>query len=420
MTGIEWEGMRTRWQSAGRDVDAQLRLDVAAVRAALQGRRTQAFRRHSRGLMFALAGGALVMALLLAFIAANLDDWRYVLMATALLALSAAEAVVDWRQWQVLSRLDFDRPLLQVRAELDGLRARRLSMTKWIFLAAFPLWLPMILVAMKGLFGVDLLRVIPANVFWINQIATLAFIPVFLAVAHWLMRRYARRPGFQHFLDDLAGGSWRKAREAFDADDRFEDTLQSQGPELALAQRLPAPPPAVLAVPLRALRQRLIATICVFAVCIMGTGLFNAQHGGDWPFLVPGVILHLTLITGMVAAILHLTLLARSDYSLTRDALASQIAGYAALRLRVARGLLVVSPITVLVAAQVVGKAIAGINLMALVPWPAMLVVAAASAIALAWFTRPPFSTRLLRVLDGLTFGAVRANARVVDALSDH
>jgi len=125
MTGIEWEGMRTRWQSAGRDVDAQLRLDVAAVRAALQGRRTQAFRRHSRGLMFALAGGALVMALLLAFIAANLDDWRYVLMAAALLAVSAAEAVVDWRQWQVLSRLDFDRPLLQVRAELDGLRARR-------------------------------------------------------------------------------------------------------------------------------------------------------------------------------------------------------------------------------------------------------------------------------------------------------
>jgi len=278
----------------------------------------------------------------------------------------------------------------------------------------------MILVAMKGLFGVDLLRVIPANVFWINQIATLAFIPVFLAVAHWLMRRYARRPGFQHFLDDLAGGSWRKAREAFDADDRFEDTLQTQGPELALAQRLPAPPPAVLAVPLRALRQRLIATICVFAVCIMGTGLFNAQHGGDWPFLVPGVILHLALITGMVAAILHLTLLARSDYSLTRDALASQIAGYAALRLRVSRWLLVASPITVLVAAQVLGKAIGGVNLMSQVPWPAMLAVAAASAAVLAWITRPPFSPRLLRVLDGMAFGAVRANARVVDALSNH
>jgi len=44
MSGIDLDAMRGRWQSANRDLDAQLALDVAAVRTSLQGRTRTAFR----------------------------------------------------------------------------------------------------------------------------------------------------------------------------------------------------------------------------------------------------------------------------------------------------------------------------------------------------------------------------------------
>lgn len=417
MSGFDLDAMRGRWAAANRDVDATLSLDVAAVRTALKAREKTAFGRHSGWLRVRLAGGTAIGMALLAFIAATASDWRYVALALPLLALVLAEWIVDWREWRVLSRLDFDRPLLPVRGELNGLRTRRLAMSRWIFLSALFVWLPLLIVLLRGLTGFDVLRVIDPGFFWINQAAALLFIPVAMFVARSVARRFEGRPGFQQFLDDVAGRSWSRAQHALDARARFERDLDSEGAATALARRRPAAAPLALRAPLAALKARLVLAIVGFAVLMLSTGMFNGLHGGHVHALVPGIALHLFWVVNLVAAIMHLALVAKLDFTLPADDLAARVAGIATLRARVARSVLVLSPIAVLMAVQVVAIAFAGTDLAAVLPWPGLLAGAALVALGVFAATRPPRSPGVQRWLDVASLGALVRTRALVEAI---
>jgi len=126
------------------------------------------------------------------------------------------------------------------------------------------------------------------------------------------------------------------------------------------------------------------------------------------------VFVHLFLIANLVAAILHLSLLARTDYRLPAEALAVQVAGYSALRQRFARWVLVLSPVVALLVAQVLGKAFAGVDVMALVPWRTLLVGAGVVCGVLFRLTRHGMPAGVERVLDVISFGRLRCNRALV------
>ncbi len=417
MSEFDLEAMRGRWTAANRHVEAALSLDIAAVRTALKAREERAFRRHSGWLLVRLAGGGAIAAALLAFIAVNTSDLRYVALALPLLALVVAELIVDSLEWRTLSRLDFDRPVLPVRGELSGLRARRLAMTRWIFLTSFFVWLPMLIVLARGATGFDVLRVIDPGFFWINQGVSLALIPVAMAVARWVARRFEGRPGFQRFLDDVAGRSWSKARHAMDARSAFEHDLDNDGAATALARTLPTAAPPALQAPLAALKRRLVLTIVMFAALMLATGAFNSLHGGQMPAVVPGIALHLFWVVNLVAAIMHLALMAKLDYALPADELTAQVNGIATLRARLARSVLVLLPIAGLMAMQVVAIAFAGTDLTILLPWPWLLVAAALLAVGVFAMTGMPRSPALLRWLNVLSVDALSRTRAVADAI---
>ena len=417
MSEFDLEAMRGRWTAANRHVEAALSLDIAAVRTALKAREERAFRRHSGWLLVRLAGGGAIAAALLAFIAVNTSDLRYVALALPLLALVVAELIVDSLEWRTLSRLDFDRPVLPVRGELSGLRARRLAMTRWIFLTSFFVWLPMLIVLARGVTGFDVLRVIDPGFFWINQGVSLALIPVAMAVARWVARRFEGRPGFQRFLDDVAGRSWSKARHAMDARSAFEHDLDNDGAATALARTLPTAAPPALQAPLAALKRRLVLTIVMFAALMLATGAFNSLHGGQMPAVVPGIALHLFWVVNLVAAIMHLALMAKLDYALPADELTAQVNGIATLRARLARSVLVLLPIAGLMAMQVVAIAFAGTDLTILLPWPWLLVAAALLAVGVFAMTGMPRSPALLRWLNVLSVDALSRTRAVADAI---
>ena len=418
MSGIDLDAMRDRWASANRDLDAQLTMDVAAVRTTLQRRERTLFRRHSGWLLAGIIGGVALMVGLIAFIVVNAQDLRYVGMAALLLILVTAELVVDWRQWRTLSQLDFDRPLLAVRAELDALRGRRLAMVKWIFLTAFFLWLPMLLVFVRGVFGVDLLRVLDPSFVWINQAVTLAIIPLGLGIRHWAARRFGQSAGYQGFLDDLAGRSWSRAHKAFAARRRFEDDVDKQGTAETLRRHSVSPAPAFLVVPLRALKRRIVLAIVVFAACVIGSGVFNGLHGGQLPFIVPGVALHLFWVLNLVAAIVHLTFLTRLDFAEPTASLSAQLGAASAWRSRMARWSLALSPIAVLLLAQVLAKAVLAMNLAAGRPWPSLLFGAALLGVIVWHHCRAKPTDGVASILNALSFGAIKRSTALVNLLT--
>ncbi|KFN42568.1 hypothetical protein [Arenimonas oryziterrae] len=423
MTGLDLDALRGRWAASQRKQDEQLTLDVAAVRAALAGRTTAAFRRHSRWLLAGLVAGSACLALLLAFVVSHRHDAVYLLASLPLLALVLAELVVDVRQWRDIAQLDLSAPVLQVRARLDAVRTRRLAMTRWILLTSVGLWLPAIAVTLKGLFGADLLRGLHPSVVWVNLAVGLLFIPIAWAIARWISRRYATRPGYESFLDDAAGRSWSQARHAFDANQRFEDTLEAGGAELALHKtRTHAALPAELASPLRALKRRLQLAVAVFSVLLLANGLFNALHGGDAAVLVPSISLHLVWVINMVAACVHLARVARLDFAASDAVLREQLLALASLRARVGRAMLAASPVLGLLLAQVLVEAVAHTNLLLSVSaWPrgAILVVA---VLASAWLIRragrDPVGF-LPGAVNALSFGAIGRTQALLAKLPD-
>lgn len=362
MNAPDLEALRGRWASAHRRIDAHLRLDPEALRRALSQRRAGAFRRHGRGLIAGMGVMGGVLAALVAFVVSHRADALYLLCALPLLALFGAEWIVDLRQWLALRRLDFAAPVTSVRAQLDTLRARRLRMLRWIFLSCVLLWWPAVAVFFKGLFGVDLVRGLAPSFWWVSLAVGVLFMPLAGGIGWWIARRFGARPGFQQFLDEVAGRSWERAQRALDAQHAFEQALDDGAGDVMarLARGSMAPPHARPA--LRALRWRLGLGIGLSALAMLVLGVFNAQQGGQWRFLVPGVLLNLLLLAQLVPNILHLNFLARLDYGQAPQRLRALFDDMAALRERVARFSLAVAPLAALLLIQVLGKATFGVD----------------------------------------------------------
>jgi hypothetical protein len=416
MSAPDLDVLRARWGAINRTVDSHLRTDAEALRRVLVGRRAHAFRRQAWALLAALCGVAPVVLALLVFVIAYRHDLLYVGSALPILGLATAELVVVWKLWRGFAHIDLGQPIATVQQQLDRLRALRLTVTRWIVLASVLLWWPAIAILLRGLFGADLLRGLAASVWWINTAVGLAFIVIAQGIIVAIRRRYGDRPGFQHLLDDLAGGGYARARRALRAAGSLEQALDD-GDADALRARVAAhrgPPPALVA-GLRALRWRLGFAIGASVLAMIGVGAFNATHGGQWQLLGPGILLNLVAVSFLVPNVLHLNLLGTLDYAAEPSRIRSDLNDIAQLRERIASVQLVAAPALLLALVQVLGALLAGAD-------PATRVgaagVAGASACAIVailalWRAARRGSATIGGLVDALTFGSASATRRM-------
>ncbi|MGQ0801121.1 MAG: hypothetical protein ACT4NL_13570 [Pseudomarimonas sp.] len=402
--GLDLEALRGRWKESQQPVTAALTLDRAAVAKALAGRTTRAFRRHSFWLLPQIVMAAAALAGLLWFTLNHWQDSIYLLAGAAFTVIAAAELIVDAWQWRVLSTLDFSKPTLMVQDTLARLRARRLAVTKWIMLSSVLLWLPAIAVLLKALTGVDLLRRLDSSVVLINLLIGVLFIPLAILIWRFAMRRFVGDTGMQRFLDEAVGMSWTRAQREWQRQQRSEQTLDDGIDPLA-------PLPAPLAAALRGLRLRLLLGCLVCAALILSIGLFNASHGGQWQFLVPGICLNLACVSQLVLRILQRLHLTRIDGGMSTQVRQQYLEDAAAMGDKVAKVTSIMSPMLLVLFAQVVAKVSLGTDLIMRVGLPisALIGIAAAILSAQLWraASRDPdgFVSPLIgRLLGGATF----------------
>lgn len=419
MSQLDLDALGGRWRAVNRRAEARIEVDLAAVRSLLMARTTRAFGRHSRWLLVEIIAMAVVVAALCGFIAGHLGNWPLLLCATPLLMLAFADLVVAGLQWRALSRLDLQAPILQVRATLHGLRARRLRMARWIFLTSVLLWLPLIIVVVRAAFGVDLLRVLPPNVVLINALVGVLFIPLAMWIAGLVADRFKGKPAYQRFLDDVAGRSWAQANSALAATLELDQQLADDAGEALRQQTDLRAISEAVAVPVRALRMRLAVSIAVHAVLILATAMFNVTHGGLPHFIVPGVLLHFVLIAQMATAIEHLVTLSRLQRGAQRLEWIGSLQRVLRLRERVLRWTIASTPLTLLLLLQVGARVVAGVDLLAdFGVGVAAALVGAASLICASLLLRwLPRSSRAAAIIDALSFGALTRTRQLVDRL---
>lgn len=400
MKATDLDALRMHWTEEGRRIDKALTLDTDAVRSALSGRVTVAFRRHARWLLITLVFDMAAVVALSAFVVGHVGQWVWFALGLPLLPLPVAVLTVDLRQWLTLRRLQMDGPVLQVRATLDALRRRRVRLAKWVFLCSILLWWPLVFVAFKGVLGVDLLPWIHPSVWWVNTGLGLAFIVLGESIARWLARRFGHTPEFRDFLEELGGRSWQESVERFEAFERFEHAGIAEG-ELDAVLDLEVP--VELAPAVGSLRRRLLAGIVACAALIVSLGLFQASHGGEAALIVSGALLNLAVVAHMVAQVIHRSALGRKPAG--ARALSDRLLAMAAMRQRIAAMTLVLAPILAWPLAMLLGHAGFGSDLTAVVHWPAQLVVVAAllgcSAALSRRYRRHPegFAPRLVELL---------------------
>ncbi len=223
---IDIETLQARWSADDARLDEVLRINRKLVRTIEQGQVRTSLQRFGWSLWFQIAINAVAAIALGLFMAQHYTEPRFLVPAIALHLYVVIALVTAVRQLVMLGRIDHDLPVTEVQQRLETLRAFRIRLTIGIILSAMLLWVPVYIVLLEGVFGVNVYDWLPMWFFILNIGVGAVLIPVAL----WVSRRYAdalsAQPFVQHVMRDLAGKSFNDARDqlaalaAFEREDR--------------------------------------------------------------------------------------------------------------------------------------------------------------------------------------------------------
>jgi len=179
--------LKSLWAESNRRLEASMRLNAVLLENNLGTAKTS-LNRLMREVVFELAIDVAGIVLLGTFAAAHAAQLRFVIPAVALDLYAIALVVLGGRQLAAIRSIDYGRPVAGVQSQLEALRILRIRTTQWASLFAPLMWVPLAIVLLKGLAGVDLYA---AGTGWLlaNVLFGLAVIPIAIYVA----RRFEAR-----------------------------------------------------------------------------------------------------------------------------------------------------------------------------------------------------------------------------------
>lgn len=207
---MELDEMKQAWQELSSQLGA-LRTECEA--SWMDTRKVRAAKplRLAWGMIcFEAFSNALMLALLAAFMAQH-DQWRFLIPALLLVPLCVALFASSVRQLVMMVRLDLGANVVMIQQQLERLYVMRLRTVQFELLFACLAWVPVAIVLMWGVFGVDLYEWGAA---WL--VACVAFGVLAIPVLWWLARRFGKafnQSAFGRFLlEDVTGHGLAAAR----------------------------------------------------------------------------------------------------------------------------------------------------------------------------------------------------------------
>jgi hypothetical protein len=217
---VEIDEVKNMWRESNRRLEASMRLNMVLL-GQLNLRKTgTSLRWLSGGIAAELIVNAIGILLLGLFIAAHLQEPRFLVPAALLDAYAIALVIAGARQLAAIGGIDYDEPVVAIQRRLEMLRLQRIRTTLATLLFAPLMWVPFAIVALRAL-GVDLYA---AGWSWLaaNALFGVAFILVAIAVARRFGHRFARSARMRALADAIAGRTLASAIESLDSIARFE------------------------------------------------------------------------------------------------------------------------------------------------------------------------------------------------------
>lgn len=213
--------LKSLWAENNRRLEAGTRLNAVLLE---QNLRTAKAALHGlkREVTIELAINIAGIALLGAFMAAHIERPQFIIPAVALDLYAIVLVVLGGRQLAAIRTVDYSGPVAGVQSQLEALRILRIRTTQWILLFAPLTWVPLAIVLMKGLGGVDLYAF---GTGWLlaNVLFGFAVIPLAIYVARRFDARFAESSALRYIADTIAGRALAAAVASLDEIRRFED-----------------------------------------------------------------------------------------------------------------------------------------------------------------------------------------------------
>lgn len=221
---MEIEELKQRWQEQDRKLEASLRLNTTLLNAAVLDKAATAMTRLSWFVVIELILSLAAAGWLGSFLVEHAAEARFFIPAAALGAGVIALIIGCARQLEIIWTVDYGEPIMEIQRKLGRLQVRRIRATQMVFLTAALVWTPLLIVALKGLLGLDAYAIFSSGWLAANVLFGVAVIPL----AIWISRRYAdrmkRSPLVQGLMRDMAGYNLNAAMGFLGKLEKFEQS----------------------------------------------------------------------------------------------------------------------------------------------------------------------------------------------------
>ncbi len=220
---MNFDDMKNQWSAFDKKLDNSIKLNTLLLKEVSLNKTNSFLRRLSVSIYTELILSFVVLMLLGNFIWNNLYQIKFLIPAISLDLFVIFLVHSGVRQLIAINSIDFSEPIITNQKKLEGLKVRRINETKMVFLVSPLLWVPLLIVIVRGITGLDPYAMFSASWLVGNLLFGLAVIPIVL----WVSKRYSHRfqssPLVRGIMNDIAGHSLNEAIGFLNKLSKFEE-----------------------------------------------------------------------------------------------------------------------------------------------------------------------------------------------------
>jgi hypothetical protein len=220
---VEMDDLRKTWAEYDRKLDTNIRLSRQLLVATNLNRVRSPLRRLAFFLGVESVIQFAVVVALGSFIYENMATPRFALAGATLDVFAIAILIAMIRQIASALQIDYDKPIAVIQKQLGKLRVLRIRYIQGIFPVATLVWTPLLIVALKGFWGLDAYRLFGTAYLVANVLVGVAIIPLAIWLSKKFGDRMGRSPMIQRFMRDLAGYNLNAATGSLATLAKFEE-----------------------------------------------------------------------------------------------------------------------------------------------------------------------------------------------------
>lgn len=216
------DDIKNQWSAFDKKLDNSIKLNTLLLKEVSLNKTSSYLRRLSVPIYIELILSFFVLLILGNFIWNNLQEIKFLIPAISLDLFIIFLVHSSIKQLIEINSIDFSEPIITNQKKLESLKVRRINETKMVFLVSPLLWVPLLIVVVRAITGLDPYAIFSASWLVGNLLFGLAVIPLVL----WVSKRYSHKfessPFLQSIMNDIAGRSLNEAIGFLDKLAKFE------------------------------------------------------------------------------------------------------------------------------------------------------------------------------------------------------